>query len=172
MSDPTSASTSRDAVVTYNEFPQQFQSVILATVSEQGIPHSSYAPFVIDSDKNIYILTSELAVHTQDLLTSGKVSTLFIQEESQSPNIFARTRLSYDCTVTDIDRDTPEWQLRVDQMQARFGETVGMIRQLTDFHLLKLTPTGGRFTVGFGKIYDIKSEDLSRLIPVGGKPRR
>ena len=66
MSDnPSSAKPSgakQEALEAYHAFPQKFQSVMLATVSEQGIPHASYAPFVMDDNKNLYILASELAV--------------------------------------------------------------------------------------------------------------
>ncbi|MEM9217555.1 MAG: pyridoxamine 5'-phosphate oxidase family protein [Cyanobacteria bacterium P01_F01_bin.150] len=156
----------KDSLDAYHTFPEKFQSVILATVSDQGVPHSSYAPFVMDSDKNIYLLASTLAIHTQDLRTTGKASALFIEDERDSPKIFARTRLTFDCTVMEIERDTPEWNARVNQLQDRQGEVVGMIRQLLDFHLLQLTPTGGRFVSSFGKIFDI-GEDLKTLKPVG-----
>ncbi|NET48489.1 MAG: HugZ family protein, partial [Merismopedia sp. SIO2A8] len=115
---------------------------------------------------NMYILASTLAIHTQDLRTTGKASALFIEDERDSPKIFARTRLTFDCTVTGIERDTPEWTDKVNQLQERHGETVTMIRQLLDFHLLQLTPIGGRFVSSFGKIFDI-NEDLNTLKPVG-----
>ena len=161
-----SANTMQEALDAYQRFPEKFQSVILATVSDQGVPHSSYAPFVMDAEKNMYILASTLAVHTQDLRTTGKASALFIEDERDSPKIFARTRLTFDCTVTEIERDTSEWTAIVNQLQDRQGEIVGMIRQLLDFHLLQLTPTGGRFVSSFGKIFDI-GEDLNTLNPVG-----
>lgn len=154
-----------EALDTYHGFPEKFQSVILATVSDQGVPHSSYAPFVMDSDKNMYILASTLAIHTQNLRSTGKASVLFIEDERDSPKIFARPRLTFDCTVIEIERDTPEWTTKVNQLQDRQGEIVGMIRQLLDFHLLQLTPTGGRFVSSFGKIFDI-GEDLKTLKPV------
>lgn len=170
MSDATSqqppVSPMQEALAAYEAFPEKFQSVILATVSDQGIPHSSYAPFVMDDKKNMYILASTLAIHTQDLRTTGKASALFIEDERNSPKIFARTRLTFDCTVTDIERDTPEWTAKVNQLQDRQGEIVGMIRQLLDFHLLQLTPIGGRFVSSFGKIFDV-ADDLKTLKPVG-----
>ena len=111
-------------------------------------------------------LVSTLTIHTQDLRSTGKASVLFIEDERDSSEIFARTRLTFDCAVTEIERDTPEWTVKVNQLQERQGETVGMIRQLLDFHLLQLTPTGGRFVRGFGKAFDI-GEDLKTLKPVG-----
>lgn len=167
MSD-TPSGAKQEVLEAYHAFPQKFQSVMLATVSDQGIPHASYAPFAMDEAKNLYILASELAIHTQDLRTTAKASVLFIEDERDSPKIFARTRLTLDCTVTEIARDTSEWTARVNQLQDRQGDIVGMIRQLTDFHLLQLHPSGGRFVSSFGKIFDI-GEDLQTLTPVGGR---
>ena len=39
----------------YQEFPGKFRSVILSTVSADASPQASYAPFIIDDVKSIYI---------------------------------------------------------------------------------------------------------------------
>ena len=39
----------------YKNFTAQFSSVAIATVNPEGLPHASYAPFVMDGAKNIYI---------------------------------------------------------------------------------------------------------------------
>jgi putative heme iron utilization protein len=163
MEQNSSSSALEKAQITYNQFPEHLQSIILSTVSEDGFPHSSYAPFVIDEAKNIYILASDLASHTQHLRSSGKASVLFIAEESKTPQIFARTRLTFNCKVTIIERETTQWESIVDQLQARFGEIVGMLRGLMDFHLFKLTPTQGQFVMGFGQAYQISGEQLDIL---------
>lgn len=163
MEQESSLTALEKAQIAYNQFPTEFKSIILSTVSEDGFPHSSYAPFVRDEGKNIYILASDLASHTQHLRSSGKASVLFIAEESDTPQIFARTRLTFDCTATIIERDTMQWQLIVDQMQVRFGEIVGMLRGLMDFHLFQLTPTQGQFVMGFGQAYQISGEQLDQL---------
>ena len=147
----------------YQHFPEQFQSIILSTVNDRGIPHVSYAPFVMDEAKNLYILASDLATHTQHLRNSGKASVLFIAEESQTQQIFARTRLTFDCTVTLIERQTKQWDVMVDHLQARFGEIVGVLRGLMDFHLFQLTPHQGQFVLGFGQAYRITGEQLDVL---------
>jgi heme iron utilization protein len=150
----------------YESFPHEFQSVIISTISKEGIPNSSYAPFVIDEAKNIYIYISDLASHTQNLYANPLVSVLFIDDEAKSKNIFARRRLSFDCTASLIERDTDIWNNIVDQFQERFGEMIAVFRGLTDFRLFKLTPNVGRYVVGFGTIYNIDGDNLNKLVQV------
>lgn len=147
----------------YDSFPHEFQSVIISTISKAGIPNSSYAPFVIDEAKNIYIYISDLASHTQNLYANPLVSVLFIDDEAKSKNIFARRRLSFDCTASLIERDTDIWNNIVDKFQERFGEMIAVFRGLTDFRLFKLTPNAGRYVVGFGTAYKISGDDLNQL---------
>ena len=153
----------------YKGFPEFFQSVILATVSSEGTPYVSYAPFVMDAFKNFYIFVSDLATHTSHLKATGKTSVLFIEEETKSENIFGRKRLTFDCSATLIDRGSEEWSQIADRFQARFGNIIEVIRSMSDFHIFKLTPREGLFVNGFGKTYKVSGDDLNTLTPVTGK---
>jgi heme iron utilization protein len=152
----------------YQNFPQQFQSVIISTANTEGIPNASYTPFVIDNQKNIYIYISGLATHTQNIETNPHVSVLFIEDESQCQQIFARRRLTFDCTATLIERETETWNQIVAQFQERFGEMIAILRGLADFRIFQLTPNGGRFIMGFGTAYEISDEQLDKLIHLKG----
>ncbi|MEM9980527.1 MAG: pyridoxamine 5'-phosphate oxidase family protein, partial [Cyanobacteria bacterium P01_D01_bin.2] len=48
----------------YLEFPEKFRSAMLSTVSIDGSPQASYAPFLSDADKTFYIYVSGLSAHT------------------------------------------------------------------------------------------------------------
>lgn len=150
----------------YQSFTDLFQSVVISTVSADNIPNASYAPFVIDERKNIYIYVSGLSTHTQNLYAVPKASVLFIEEESQSKQIFARRRLTFDCTATLVERNTELWNQIVDRFEARFGEIIQLLRDLPDFRLFKLTPSKGRFVIGFGAAYDVDPNDPNRLTHV------
>jgi heme iron utilization protein len=150
----------------YDIFPQQFQSIVISTVNEQGVPNASYAPFVIDDSKNIYIYVSGLSIHTQNIYANPRVSVLFIEDESKSQQIFARQRLSFDCTANLIERETENWYQIVDLFQSRFGEIVEIFRGLADFRIFKLTPSEGRFVIGFGAAYYISGDNLNELIHI------
>lgn len=154
------------ATTAYHQLINRLQSIILGTVDEKGNPHTSYAPFVWDENRNLYFLASELAIHTRHLLQTPKASILFIEDEEKTAQIFGRCRLDFDCRVTEIHRHQPEWNRMIDKLQQRFGEIVTMIASLPDFHLFKLIPIKGRFVRGFGEIYEIKRENLDILIPV------
>lgn len=151
------------ALTAYQGFTDLFQSVILSTISADGVPDASYAPFVIDENKNVYIYVSGLSTHTQNIHAVPRVSVLFIEDESQTKQIFARRRLSFDCTATLVERDTELWKQIVDSFEARFGELIQMLRDLPDFRIFKLTPTKGRFVIGFGAAYEVDSKDFSTL---------
>ncbi|MDM9381122.1 pyridoxamine 5'-phosphate oxidase family protein [Chlorogloeopsis sp. ULAP01] len=147
----------------YENFIHQFQSVIISTVNTQGVPNASYAPFVMDESKNIYIYVSELSTHTQNLSANPRVSVMLIEDEGKTEQIFARCRLTFDCMATLIERQTDAWQEIVYQFQARFGEIIDILRDLADFRIFQLTPQQGRFVTGFGAAYSISNENLSQL---------
>jgi len=155
------------ATVEYQQFTQEFQSIIISTVNEEGMPNGSYTPFIMDESKNIYIYVSGLSTHTQNINVNQKANVLFIEDEAQTPQIFARRRLNYDCMATLIERETDEWLNIVEKFEARFGEIIEMLRGLADFRIFKLTPLSGRFVVGFGQAYRINGDNLDKLVQIG-----
>ncbi|WP_414570876.1 HugZ family protein [Nostoc sp. CCY 9925] len=152
----------------YEKFPEQFESIIISTISAEGIPNASYAPFVMDDAKNIYIYVSGLATHTKNLHANPHVCVLFIEDETKSNQIFARSRLNFDCTATLIERETDKWNQIVDQFQGRFGQIIEVLRGLSDFRIFQLTPCEGRFVVGFGAAYRINGDHLHQLVQITG----
>ncbi|MEA5579484.1 HugZ family protein [Anabaena sp. UHCC 0451] len=150
----------------YEKFPQEFASIIISTVNAQGIPNASYTPFVMDEFKNIYIYVSGLSSHTTNIQVNPYVSVLFIEDEAKSPNIFARRRLNFDCTATLVERETEKWQQIVKEFQERFGEIIEVLRGLADFRIFQLTPTKGRYVIGFGAAYNINGDNLHQLVQV------
>lgn len=152
----------------YESFPQEFSSVIISTISQEGIPNASYAPFVMDDSKNIYIYVSGLSTHTQNIESNPRVSVLLIEDEAKADQIFARRRLSFDCTATLVERETVTWNQIVDRFQERFGEIIEVLRGLADFRIFQLTPSEGRFVIGFGAAYHISGDNLDRLVQITG----
>ena len=150
----------------YEKFPEEFNSIIISTVNKQGIPHASYAPFIMYNNKNIYIYVSGLATHTQNIHNHPFVSVLFIDDEIKTKQIFARRRLNFDCTTTLITRETEKWQEIVDKFEIRFGELISTLRSLPDFRILQLTPNTGRFVIGFGTAYNISSDNINQLVQI------
>ncbi|MBW4561001.1 MAG: pyridoxamine 5'-phosphate oxidase family protein [Mojavia pulchra JT2-VF2] len=152
----------------YEGFLEEFESAIIGTVSDQGIPNASYAPFVMDESKNIYIYVSGLSTHTKNLSDNPHVSVMFIEDEAQTNQIFGRRRLNFDCTATLIERETENWNKIVEQFQERFGQIIEILRSLPDFRIFQLTPQSGRFVAGFGSIYNINGNNLDQLVQITG----
>ncbi|NET01812.1 MAG: HugZ family protein [Sphaerospermopsis sp. SIO1G2] len=150
----------------YEKFPEEFSSIIISTVDAKGIPNASYTPFVMDESKNIYIYVSGLATHTSNIQINPQVGVLFVEDEAKTTNIFARRRLSFDCTASLIARESEIWNQIVARFQIRFGEIIEMLISLPDFRIFQLTPYQGRYVVGFGSIYNIDSNNLNQLLPI------
>lgn len=147
------------------------QTLQLASLTPTGHPAISYAPFIQDSQGNFYIFISQLATHTQDLLAQPKAAIMLIADEQDTRQIFARTRVSYECEAFAIQRHAPEYPALLDAMQARFGEVVGLLRGLGDFVLFKLKPTAGRFVMGFGQAFQLTGHNLQTLQPIDAPQR-
>ncbi|MBD2504361.1 HugZ family pyridoxamine 5'-phosphate oxidase [Anabaena azotica] len=155
----------------YEGFIQEFASAVISTVSKEGIPNGSYAPFVIDDAKNIYIYVSGLATHTSNIEANPHVNVLFIEDEAKANQIFARRRLNFDCTARLIERESETWKQIVDQFQERYGQVIEVLRGLADFRIFQLTPKEGRFVIGFGSIYHISGDRLDKLEQITGDKR-
>ena len=143
------------------------QSAVLSTLGEDGEPHSGYTPFIFDdaqdSDHHIIIFVSQLALHTRDLLANKKVSVMLIADESASDQIFARTRVSYQCAAEVIHKDTQRYDELLDSMQVTHGKMIGLLRTLPDFVLFRLKPFHGQFVMGFGQAFALTGEKLNQF---------
>jgi len=141
-------------------FISGFSSVVLGSVTKSGQPHTSYAPYITDNS-HFYVYVSGLAQHASTL-KNGMVSLLFIENEQQAKTIFARKRLTINCRVSSISRDSQRYDSLLNTMQARHGATVKLLRALPDFILFELKPEQASFVIGFGAAYDI-SDALTAL---------
>ncbi len=140
------------------------RTVVLGTVSAENMPNVSYAPFIMDEAKNIYIFVSKLSIHTDNLQANPKASVMLVEDEAKSKQIFARRRLTYSCNAIAIDKNSTECKHIANQFEKRFGNIVYMFRSLPDFNIIKFTPYEGIFIMDFGSAYKIKSDDLNHLI--------
>jgi putative heme iron utilization protein len=137
------------------------QTLLLSTSSVNSVPDLSYAPFVRDQAGCFYIFVSDLADHTANLLANPQASVMFIRPESESRNLFARERAIFNCKVSEIARNEPVYATQLKALQDKFGEVVGLLRSLSDFHLFALCPENGRYVAGFGRAYTINVKNGS-----------
>lgn len=146
-------------------FRRQFESLMLATVDQQGQPHASYAPFVRDPEGNFYVFVSALARHAATLAL-GRAEVLLIEDEALSSNPFARRRLSFQCR-SEVVAPGEAWEQIMTEFSHRFGNIIATLRQLPDFTLYRLVPEHGLYVKGFGQAFRIPGADLARISAIG-----
>ena len=88
-------------------------------------------------------------------------SVLIAQDEDTAKELFARLRVNYSVRAELLPVDSAEWQQGVDILQARLGERIANLSQLSDFRLFRLQPQGGRFVKGFGAAYTLAGNTLA-----------
>ncbi len=142
---------------------QDMRSLQLSTVGAEGVPHCSYTPYLHRAPNNFYIFVSQLAAHTRHLLANETLSIMIIADEQSTSEIFARTRVSYQCEAKRITNDNLDYGLVLDEYQQRHGKMAALLRQLPDFVLFQLKPMSGQFVMGFGKAYALTGDDLSEF---------
>ena len=153
---------------TLSELLSDYQSVVLGTQGSNGYPFSSYAPFYYDGEQ-IYIFISDIATHAKNIQATHKASTLFIEDENKSENIFARKRITLQCDVTTISRDEAQFKSVMQHFQKKFDTSlVTMLMGMKDFNLYALTPIYGEATFGFGEAYNIGGEKMNQLVARSG----
>ncbi len=138
----------------------RLRTLMLATITADGEPHASYAPFV-EAGGALHVYVSALSPHTANLLRRRRAGVLLVEDESASPQPFARTRLGLECAVEALDGDTEEAGRILDAFEARFGNVMELIRPLPDFRLLRLTPERGTFVRGFGQAWTFEGPALA-----------
>lgn len=143
----------------FTTFIGGFRTAQLATVSPDGWPESSYAPFV-RLDGVWYVYLSELAQHTRNLLENPRLSLMLIEAEDAAAHVFARKRTSLRMAVSEVPRETNEWLQVMDAFDSRFGDIMQVLRGLTDFHLFALRPQQGVFVRGFAQAFELGGGDM------------
>ncbi len=149
---------------TLTELLAGYQSVVLGTLSSNGYPFSSYAPFYYDGEQ-IYIFISNIATHAKNIQKTPRASALFIDDENKSENIFARKRISLQCDVTALSRDDERFHTIMKHFKDKFDTTmITMLMGMKDFNLYALKPIYGEATFGFGEAYHIGGEKMNALV--------
>lgn len=138
----------------------------MATMGADGMPTVSYAPFV-KFGSCFYVYASGLSRHTQDLLETARISVMFIEDEANSGNMFARKRLTFPCHSTVMPPQGVVREGILDLFEHTFGAIFTVIRPLQDFVLFQLDPMDGIYVEGFGQAYRIDAA-LLHATHIGG----
>lgn len=136
-------------------FIDNFSSVILGTVSPEGNPIVGYAPFFRYQGDN-YIFINETEEYFTSLKNNGKVTLLFIEDESSAVMISMRKRLTYKAETEFVEKGKGYEEI-LDNFQ-KVDMAIQMTRNIPVFHLLKVKFLNGRYINGPRTAFDI-SED-------------
>lgn len=142
------------------DFIHSRKSLNLSTLTEDGAPYASYAPFAI-GDGCLYVLLSDIAVHAVNLRANPLASVLIIADEDSSPELFARVRVAYHMKAEFIKVEDERWSGIIELMADRLGDRIRGLSELSDFRLFKLVPTSGRYVKGFGRAYALTGASLT-----------
>lgn len=136
-------------------FIDNFSSVILGTVSPEGNPIVGYAPFFRYQGDN-YIFINETEEYFTSWKNNGKVTLLFIEDESSAVMISMRKRLTYKVKIEFVEKGKGYEEI-LDNFQ-KVDMVIQMTRNIPVFHLLKVKFLNGRYINGPRTAFDI-SED-------------
>ena len=136
-------------------FIDNFSSVILGTVSPEGNPIVGYAPFFRYQGDN-YIFINETEEYFTSLKNNGKVTLLFIEDESSAVMVSMRKRLTYKAETEFVEKGKGYEEI-LDNFQ-KVDMAIQMTRNIPVFHLLKVKFLNGRYINGPRTVFDI-SED-------------
>ena len=139
------------------------RTLFLATADGEGAPQASCAPFVVH-DGALYVFLSALAPHTGNLHARAETSVMLVRDEAHCEDPFARPRLTFRCSVSEVARDGGSWHRVLDCMQGRLGATAATVRELPDFSLFRLLPRQGQVVSGFARARALDETELAAVL--------
>ena len=143
---------------------------LVITVADNDYPDIGYAPYIY-KDNYFYIFSSELSSHIR-LLINKKVGTfMLIKDEKDTTNIWARVRMKFQAKVSIIRRNVSDFQEITDVISNKHGNTIDIIREFKDFHLIKITPKQGTIITGFGSAYNLIGRSLEVTSKIMGNSK-
>jgi putative heme iron utilization protein len=142
-----------DAKATAKKLLREGRSGALATLMPgSGDPYCSLVNVATAADGSPLLLISKLAVHTKNLLADPRVSLMIDERKEGDPLQGARVMLLGTAAATD-DKDIRRRYLER-QPEAE------MFAGFADFSFYKMTLKGAHLVAGFGRIVDLKPEDV------------
>ena len=128
------------------------KTLIIAVNNKINYPEIGYAPYIF-LNNNFYIFSSELSPHIKHLLYNKKGTFMIIEDECKAKNIWARVRIKFEAKITVVDRNENNYNKICNQIQNFHGKTLNLIKQFSDFHLIKISPIKGSIITGFGNAF-------------------
>ena len=154
-----SSGMKRDKIEFARDKLLKLRTLYLAINSADKVPEMGVSPF-IRRDGGLYIYTSHLSPHVRDLIDQGEATCMLCADESGSQNIWARNRLKFSVKVLEIARDNENFDKLCNDLILAHGPTMNLIRNFTDFHMIRLTPQKGVLVLGFAKAFIVSGTNF------------
>lgn len=124
----------------------------LGTLMPNGTPFVSLVGIATAHDGSPLLLISALAVHTQNALRDNRISLMVDERGRGNPLANGRLSLTGTLAVTTDAEDIRRYQAR--QPDAH------VYASIHDFAYYKMVVDGGHVVGGFGRIFDVKPEEV------------
>ena len=134
------------------------RTVIIAA-GTGDVPEIGVTPMVRHQGQ-VFIYPSRLSAHVRGMLEAEKAQFMFVQDEADAQNIWARKRIKICANIIEIERNSNEFNEVASIFTEAHGPTMKLIRDFSDFHMLKLLPENGVMVLGFAKAYRLEGTSL------------
>ncbi len=154
-----SSGMKRDIIEAVRDQLLQLRTLFLVINSADKVPEMGVSPF-IRLDGSLYIYTSRLSSHVRELIDQGEATCMLCADEGDSQNIWARNRLKFSVKALEITRDDENFDGLCNKFNLEHGPTMNLIRNFTDFHMIRLTPQKGVLVLGFAKAFVVSGANF------------
>ena len=144
----------------------QLRTLYLAVNSNDKLPEMGVSAF-IRRDDGLYIYASHLSHHVRDLIAERAATCMLCADECDSQNIWARSRLKFSVEAVEIARNDVNFDELCHDFTTAHGPTMSLIRDFTDFHMIRLTPRGGVLVLGFAKAFTVSGVHFDITAHIG-----
>ena len=145
--------TNEEIINEFNTFDEDKFSLTISSVSTEGIPLTSYAPYV-KKDGNYYVSISSSLPHYINMTSTNKAHIFIIEDEKDASHIFARKRLYFNASCKQA---TNEEEI-LDLFDVRYGESLSFLRSMKDFKIVEFIPKDKSLVLGFGAAYKMDTD--------------
>ena len=154
-----SSGMKRDSVEAGRDQLLQLQTLYLAIDSAGKVPEMGVSPFIRRAD-GLYIYSSQLSPHVRDLIDQGEATCMLCADERDCQNIWARNRMKFSVKALEITREDGGFDKLCNDFILAHGRTMNLIRNFTDFHMIRLTPQKGVLVLGFAMAFIVSGTNF------------
>ena len=157
------ALTSENIHDAWSALIEDTRTAVLLTL-RNGRPFGSHVPYVFGQDwTRAYLHLSQLALHTQYLMTDPRVSLFIAEPDGPGKNPLALRRMNLQGHATSLSPDASSYSEIKERYLSRFPQAE-MMFGFGDFALWELQLEDAHFVLGFGQAFVSTATNPSRWV--------